>query len=434
MPLEISLPIGHYALEAPPVERLVPTAQTRRPEAAVEGRQMREPYVVPIEKSPLALDVSARERRERRLAQSSDVWTDESQMMIAFSGEGDVDALLNDPRFGAIAMPMLELCGVTQGPLHELWSLLMFGMDGEEHKRLRGSVAREFTPRAVEKYRNDIERFASDLADDMNGTVELWSAFALPLSARSTCRVVGVPIEDSDRVASWSPDLVNAFFFMSQESALQAEAAAVEILPYLDDIMRLRREAPGDDVMSKLVATDAAHDLTYDETRALVANLLFGGLEATAKVITTGTFHLLHENRWHALVESPELASHAVAELLRFAPPTNVARFAREDLVCQDVQLHAGQLVLLDLSAACRDARRYRDPDNLDVTRESGRQLAFGAGAHFCLGANLAKLVLEVAFATMASRFPNLRFTSTADDIEWDFETFEGVVALPVNT
>src|SRR6266540_3069994 len=98
------------------------------------GRSMREPYVVPMQKSPLALDVSASERRERRLAQSTDIWTDESRMMIAFSGEEDVEALLNDPRFGAVAMPVLALSGVTDGPLYEMWSLLMFGKDGEEHK------------------------------------------------------------------------------------------------------------------------------------------------------------------------------------------------------------------------------------------------------------------------------------------------------------
>jgi cytochrome P450 len=395
---------------------------------------MREPYVVQLGESPFAFDVSASERRERRLAQAHDVWTDESQMIIAFSGEEDVETLLNDPRFGAVAMPVLELSGVTSGPLHELWSLLMFGKDGDEHKRLRGSVAREFTPRAIEKSRYDIERFASDLADEMRGTVDLWSAFALPLSARSNCRVVGVPIADSDRVARWSLDLVNGFFFMSTENATRAEAAAAEILPYLDEVLHSRRVTPGDDVISKLVATDAASNLTYDETRALVANLLFGGLEATAKAIATGTFHLLHENRWRDLVERPDLAAHAVTELLRFAPPTNVGRFAREDLVCQDVQLHAGQLAYLDLSAACHDARRYQEPNTLDITRDPGRQLAFGAGPHFCLGANLAKVVLESAFTTLATRFPDLRLAGSADEIEWDFETFEGIVGLPLDT
>jgi cytochrome P450 len=397
---------------------------------------MREPFVVPMEESPFAFDVPATERRERMLAQSGDLLTDELGIIVGFSGEEDVEALLNDPRFGAVAMATLQMSGVTEGPLHDMWSLLMFGKDGEDHKRVRSAVAREFTPRAVEHYRPEIEQFASTLADRLAVAreVELWSGFALPLAARAACRVVGIPPDDADRVAVWALDLVNAFFFMSAERRARAELAAVEFAAYLDELLRSKRDAPGDDVTSKLVAHDGRHDLTYEETRALVANLVFGGLEATAKAITTGVFHLLHENQWSALVEAPELAGHAVAELLRFAPPTGVARFAGEDLVCRDVPLHAGQMAILDLEGACRDARRYTDPDTLDLSRDTGRQLAFGAGAHFCLGANLAKVVLETGFRTLVTRFPALAFACAPEDVSWDYETFAGIVSLPVNT
>jgi cytochrome P450 len=243
---------------------------------------------------------------------------------------------------------------------------------------------------------------------------------------------VGIPLDESERVAVWALDLVNAFFFMGAERRAHAEPAAVEFGAYLDDLLRAKRDAPGDDVTSKLVSENARHDMTYEETRALVANLVFGGLEATAKAITTGVFHLLDQKMWGQLAGNPELAGHAVAELLRFAPPTGVGRFAREDLVCRDVQLHAGQFVLLDLEAACRDARRYPDPETLDLSRDTGRQLAFGAGPHFCLGANLAKVVLETAFRTLATRFPALRLAGEPDDVEWDYETFHGIVSLPV--
>ena len=156
------------------------------------------------------------------------------------------------------------------------------------------------------------------------------------------------------------------------------------------------------------------------------------GPTATAKAITTGVFHLLGEKQWSELAGSPQLAHHAAAELLRFAPPTGVARFAREDLVCRDVQLHGGQMAILDLEGACRDARRYTEPDTLDLTRETGRQLAFGAGPHFCLGANLAKVVLETAFRTLATRFPALDLACAPDDVRWDYDTFQGIVSLPV--
>jgi cytochrome P450 len=396
---------------------------------------VREPHVLRHDESPFAFDISEEERRARRLAQTADVVTDDDGQMILFSADEDVEALLNDPRFGAVAMPVLEMCGVTSGPLHDLWSLLMFGKDGADHKRLRSTVARNFTPRAVEHYRDDIRQFASELADETSvsdGVVELWSAFSLPLAGRSACRVVGIDIADSAMVAQWALDLVSAFFFMSPERAARAEQAAVAFLSYLDGLLDAKREQPGDDVTSQLVAADATHDLSRDEVRALVANLVFGGLEATAKALTTGVFHLLEQDRWRNLADRPEIAPHAVAELLRFAPPTGVARFAREDLVCRDVQVAAGQLALLDLEGACRDPRRYAQPDVLDLSRESGRQLAFGAGVHFCLGANLAKVVLECGYAELATRFPKLQLAGTADDVGWDFETFDGVVRLPL--
>ena len=145
-------------------------------------------------------------------------------------------------------------------------------------------------------------------------------------------------------------------------------------------------------------------------------------------------FHLLNENQWGELTETPELAGHAVAELLRFAPPTGVARFAREDLVCRDVQLHSGQMAILNLEGACRDARRYTEPDTLDLSRDTRRQLAFGAGPHFCLGANLAKIVLEAAFNTLATRYPTLSLACAPEHVGRDYETFAGIVSLPLET
>jgi cytochrome P450 len=405
----------------------------------VGGSIMREPLVLPMQDSPFAFDASATERRERReraLKQSVDLVTDELGIMVGFAGEEDVEALLNDPRFGAVAMATLEMSGVTEGPLHDLWSLLMFGKDGEDHKRLRGAVAREFTPRAVERYRPEIEHYASTLAEEFAPAreVDLWSAFALPLAARSACRVVGISADDSDQVAVWALDLVNAFFFMSPDRKARAALAAIEFAAYLDQLLSSKRVAPGDDVTSKLVAEEAQHGLSYEETRALVANLVFGGLEATAKVITTGVFHLLNEDQWSELVKRPGLAGPAVVELLRFAPPTGVARFAREDLVCRDVPLRGGQTALLDLEGACRDARRYDEPNRLDLSRDAGRQLAFGAGPHFCLGANLAKVVLETAFNTLATRYPTLQLAVEPENVTWDYETFAGIVSLPIKT
>lgn len=362
-----------------------------------------------------------------------DVVTDEMGLMVGFQAGDDVEALLTDRHFSAVAMTTLGFSGVTDGPLYDLWSLLMFGKDGDEHRRLRKPVAPEFTPAAVEHYRPDIQRFAEDLADRLSGNVDIWSEFAVPLASRSACRVVGIPDDDADVVGRWAIDLVGAFFLMDDGMRQRAEAAAIAFTEYLDGHAESTRATSGDNVTSRLLGPDVGHDLTSGEIRALVANLVFGGLEATAKVITTGLYHLVTEDQWDTLVAKPDNVAHAVSELLRFSPPIGPARVVAEGTIIRDVPMTAGQMAILDVAGACRDPRRYENPEDLDIDREPGRQLAFGAGPHFCLGANLAKVVLEVAFATLATRFPDLTLAGDSE-AKWDHETFHGIVELHVAT
>jgi cytochrome P450 len=384
--------------------------------------------------SPFDLSVSAAERHARSERVSDDVITDEVGMMVGFQRGDDVEALLTDRHFGAVAMTMLQASGVTEGPLHELWSLLMFGKDGEEHRRLRKSVSESFTPRAVERYRPWLEGVAEGLVDGLEETVDVWSEFALPLASRASSRIVGIPERDADLVGRWGIDLVGAFFLMDDEMRARAEAAAVAFCEYLDAHLGSLREDPGDDVASRLLTAgdEGHHDLSPAEIRALGANLVFGGLEAMAKSITTGVFHLLAEGQWDRLVTQPELVPLAVSELLRFSPPIGPARFVRQDTTLRDVPLCAGQLAILDLQGACRDPRHFEEPDALDIARQPGRQLQFGAGPHFCLGANFARVVLEVAFATLARALPDLELVDAADEVAWDHNTFHGIVKLPV--
>ena len=362
-------------------------------------------------------------------------------MIVGFNGD-DVEALLTDRSFRAIAMDTLALSGVSAGKLHDMWSLLMFGKDGAGHARLRRLVSKAFTPRAVERYRPTIEEAAEALADRIakeNEQVELWQSFAKPLAAHAACGVVGIPDTDADRVAAWAIDLVGAFFIMDEDMHLRAEDAADAFLRYLDEHFEALHERPGHDVASQLLGVcpdddaNIDHDLSADEVRALVANLVFGGLEATAKVLTTGTYHLQKEGQWRVLVEHPEHLDHAVAELLRFAPPIGPGRVAAEDATLRDVPLCAGQFTILFLEQAGRDPERYEEPNSLIVQREPGRQLAFGAGPHFCLGANLAKVALETGFSTLTRRFPDLQLAGEDGHAVWDYNTFHGIVELHVD-
>ena len=163
---------------------------------------------------------------------------------------------------------------------------------------------------------------------------------------------------------------------MSPERRERAQVAAVEFTGYLDGLLAEKRRNPSDDIASRLVADDKAHDLTYEETRALAANLIFGGLEATAKAIATGVYHLLEHDKFAELGRHRELIPSAVLELLRYSPPAqSVARLAPVDLVCQDVALRGGQVASANLMAACRDPKRHHDPDTLDLTRGQAKQL-----------------------------------------------------------
>lgn len=399
---------------------------------------MREPYVFPMSESPFSPDVPPLERRRRVLAVGADVVTDEQGAVIDFVSEDDVEGILNDPRFASVAMPTLELSGIdASSPVWQLWTHLMFAKDADEHRRIRGVVAREFSPKRVERFRPAIEAAATDLIDGFptDGPFDLWERFAYPFAARVAGALVGIPDADTMRAAAWAFDLARAFFpFMTPERVARAERSAGEITAYMDDLLTARRAEPRDDLVTMLASDEVAGALSSDEVRALAANMVFAGLEATAKGVCTGTYVLIEHGQLHRLADDPDLVATAVLETLRFSPPAqNVARFAPDDMVCRDVALRAGQVVSADIVAACRDPRRYDDPDGFDIARPAGKQLAFGAGAHYCLGANLAKLGLGVAFEQLAGRVPGLSVATGAEPT-WDHEGFSGIVGLDVVT
>lgn len=394
---------------------------------------MREPYVFPISESPFSPGVSHDEAEARIIACGAEVITDETGAVVAFMSEDDVEGVLNDPRFVAVALPTLHLSGVTDGPLWDLWTHLMFAKDSDDHRRIRGVVLREFSPKRAERFEGALGDIADRLADRITPgqPFDLWSTFAKPYAARVAATLVGIPDEDADRAAVWAFDLARAFFpFMSPEQVTRAERSAVEIQRYMDDLLAQRRADPQDDLVSMLVTEEVEQSLSADEIRALACNMIFAGLEATAKGVATGTYLLLANDQLGRLAAEPELAASTVLEVLRFSPPAqNVARLAGDDMVCQDVALRAGQVASASIVAACRDPRRYTNPHEFDVARAAGKQLYFGAGAHYCLGASLAKLGLAIAFETLARRFPDLAVHGDGG-VVWDYEGFAGVVHL----
>ncbi len=347
--------------------------------------------------------------------------------------ESLAERLLTEPRIaGAVAMPILHASGVTSGPLHDLWAVLMFGKDGADHDRIRRVTAAHFTPRAVERLRPEAVRTAEQLLDAAiarNGSsIELFHDYALPLAARVQAALLGLPVDDLDRIVPWALDLVEAFGVLDEQAARAATAAAEAFIAYLD----ARFAGPPSDPGTVLATVRADPTLGPAEQRGLVANLMFGGLDATAKALTSAVHLLVTRPDQLAAVTGGCPAEHVVAEALRFSPPlTGLPRLAMSPVTLGPLRVEPGELVMVMTAGLAGDPVRYPDPERFDVARTPGKQFAFGAGPHYCIGANLAKLVLAVGIDTLVARLPGLRL---AGDAEWAAGTFGGIVHLPLST
>jgi cytochrome P450 PksS len=209
-------------------------------------------------------------------------------------------------------------------------------------------------------------------------------------------------------------------------------------LRYTRKLIKARRAQPRDDLVSALIrAEEAGRQLSEDELVAMVVLLLVAGHETTVNLIGNGTLALLeHPDQLEKLRDDPSLIRPAVEELLRFGSPVEAAteRFAREDVTIAGVTIPRGEMVLAVIASANRDERQFANPDKLDITREPNRHLAFGLGAHFCLGAALARMEGQIAIGTLLRRAPGLRLAVEPGALRWrPGLVLRGLKALPVS-
>lgn len=319
-----------------------------------------------------------------------------------------VTALLRHPDLSA------DATRATRNP-ERLLSLT--GMDPPEHTRLRGLVARAFTPRRLEDVRAATHAIAGELLDGMagrGGTVDLIEAFAYPLPVRVICALLGVPPADEPLFSGWSRGLAPSFdpvVLRTPETDAAFEAAQQGMAAYLADRLAERRRAPGDDLLSALAAVDVDGDsITEREIVELAQLLLFAGHETTVNLIGNAVLALLGAPDQLALLRrSPDRIGAAVDEFLRFdSPAQNTIRIVREDTELLGVPVKAGDEITLILGAANRDAAVFADPHRLDVTRDARRHVAFGSGIHHCLGAALARMEGEIALGALLHRFAGI--------------------------
>jgi cytochrome P450 len=332
----------------------------------------------------------------------------------------DVAALLKDERFIKDRRAALTPAQAARQPwipaaLRPL-ERNMLDLDPPDHTRLRALVHKAFTPRLIENLRGRVQEIADELLDAAQdrGRTELIRDFALPLPSIVIAELIGVPARDRHRFHRWSTALLTAP--ATTWGLLRILPSVLAFMRYLRRLIAARRVAHSDDLAGALVqARESGDALSEDELLAMIVLLLIAGHETTVNLIGNGTLALLrHPDQLERLRQDPELIKPGIEELLRYDGPllTATDRYAREDAEIGGVTIPRGERVLAALASADRDERQFDDPDELDLTREPNRHVAFGLGTHYCLGAPLARLEGQIAINTLIRRLPGLQLAT----------------------
>jgi cytochrome P450 len=314
----------------------------------------------------------------------------------------------------------LEAQGITSGPLWDRVTGSLLSINGEDHARLRRLVSKAFTPRAVTRLDTTIVDIINQLIDPLmaNGRSEIVADVARPYPVPVICELLGAPQQDWQLFSAWADEFFKTFTWNAAQHQPEILTAWGELDDYVDAMVAERRTSPTEDLISELIRAEHEGDrLSMAELRMLAGGILMAGTDTTRNQVAAAIDVLCdHPDQWDLLADHPELAMKAVEELMRFYPVTfGVMRMTTDDVEYEGVVIPAGTFVLVNTAAANRDADVYDDPDRLDITREGAAPMqSFGAGAHYCLGANLARREIAEALVVMSRRMRNLRRAAPA--------------------
>jgi pentalenolactone synthase len=346
----------------------------------------------------------------------------------------DVKALFADPRLGR-SHPEPEKAAKISA------SAVLGGAAGEyetekqDHTRMRRLLTPAFSARRMNALRPRVNGLVTDLLEKMaadGAPANLHESLSFPLPVLVICELLGVPYEDRERFRKWSGEVSNLL------DGQLAQAALAEFFGYMVDLVGRKRDNLGEDVISDLIRAEQEWGVGVEETASLSVGLLFAGHETTMTRIDMGTTLLLsNPDQAAKLRADASLLPTAVEEILRLAATGGgggIPRYAHEDIEINGITIKAGEAVLLPAGVANHDAAAFDDPDTFDITRKGGTpHLGFGHGAHFCIGASLARIELQEVFAQLLTRFPTLRLAVPVEELQLRTNTLTGGLrALPV--
>jgi cytochrome P450 len=367
------------------------------------------------------------------------------------SRHADASAIVRDPHLStdqqnsdlfrafAEANPPSDDDAMNQDQMNDA---VMLFMDPPDHTRLRGLVSKAFTPKMVERLRMRVQEIVDERLDEVeargDGRMDVVTDLAYPLPVVIICELLGVPPEDHATFSAWSSELAASIDpdpLVSPDQRVRIEAAGNAFLEYFSDLIERRRRSLRDDLLSALIEAEEGGDrLSEEELLGTALFLLIAGHETTVNLIGNGTLALLqHRDQLERLREDPSLDRHAVEELLRFDSPVQLTqRITLDEYQVGGVTIPKGQNLVPLLGAANRDPEEFDEPDRLDLGRENAnRNVAFGGGHHFCLGAALARLEGAAAIGTLVRRFPGIELAG--EPVRRTTFTLRGLEHLPVS-
>ena len=329
-------------------------------------------------------------------------------------------------------MRIAEMFEVPEGSLLEEMRRNILHINGDAHRRLRNLVNPAFTPRAADRWRPAMREFLERLWEPLEGagSCEFVEAFAKPYPSLTIATVMGAPLEDAPKLHEWSNMIQRQFdpaSLMGERELI--ERACEEFYEWAGALIEKRRDDPGDDLISTLIAAEQDGDrLSEAACMNLVLNVLVGGVDTTQSQLAHGLrVFAAHPEQWELLAAEPERAKATVEELLRYEPITPfTARLLHEPVEYRDVTFPADTIVMVCSFTGNRDGVEG-DPEAFDITAERGaaKPLTFGAGIHYCLGANLARAELQEALSFLPQRMPGL-----ALDGEPELGSIHGIYGL----